>query len=54
MLKTKKNNIIFLSIGILINAGVLIAYPDRSRASLILNLLCLFILIVGLVRVLRK
>jgi hypothetical protein len=54
MFKSKKNNIIFLSIGILINAGVLITYPDRSRASIFLNVLCLFILIVGLVRESRK
>jgi hypothetical protein len=54
MFKSKKNNLIFLAVGIIINTGILIAYPDRSRASIFLNVLCLFILIVGLVRESRK
>ena len=54
MFKSKKHKLIFLAVGIIINSGVLIAYPDRSRASLFLNVLFLFVLIVGLVRELRK
>jgi hypothetical protein len=54
MFKSKKHNLIFLAVGIIINSGVLIAYPDRSRASLFLNGLFLLVLILGLVRELRK
>lgn len=54
MFKSKKHNLIFLAVGIIINTGVLIAFPDRSRASLFLNVLCIFVLIVGLVRELMK
>jgi hypothetical protein len=54
MFKSKKHNLIFLAIGIIINTGVLIAYPDRSRASLFLNGLCIVILVVGFLSEWRK
>jgi hypothetical protein len=54
MFKSKKHNLIFLAVGIIINIGVLIAYPDRSRASLFLNILCIAILVLGFLSEWRK
>jgi hypothetical protein len=50
MFKSKKHNLIFLAVGIIINSGVLIAYLDRSRASLLIHSLFILVLTIGFYR----